>query len=148
MDEGIPKGKMWQNLPGVLFLSSLGPNVFFKGKTTHRFSKQLFENYCLTSQKIPPQKKGTQYPKYLPLFSANWASSTTGHLPPHQVRWRSLDQSLKKNAWDGDCWRSFMGIGDLRCVIQLYPMTSTFSIYIFWKRVLLHVFMVSGSVDP
>lgn len=140
--------KKCDKIDGCVVLVKFVP-TFFSGKTTHRFSKQLFENYCLTSQKNPPQKKDTQYPKYLPLFGANWASSTTGHLPPHQVRWRSLDQScerLKKNAWDGDCWRSFMGIGDLRCGLRkflCYTPWHQHLAYIFWKRVLLHVFMVS-----
>lgn len=142
------QGKNVTKLTGVLFLSSLSQR-FFQEKQPIGSQNNFLKTTAWPPKKIPPKKKTPSIPSISPLFGANWASSTTGHLPPHQVRWRSLDQScerLKKNAWDGDCWRSFMGIGDLRCGLRkflCYTPWHQHLAYIFWKRVLLHVFMVS-----
>ena len=133
------------------------PTFFSKEKQPIGFSKELFENYRLTSQKIPPKKKHP-VSQVSPLVRCqlglfNNRPSTTS--PSEMAEpWPELRAPEKERmGWGllkilhGD-WGSKVWFEE---VSMLSPMTSTFSIYFLEKSLVTCVYgfwMVSGSVDP
>lgn len=129
------------------------PTFFFKGKTTHRISKQLFQNYCLTSQKIPPKKRHP-VSQVSPLVGCqlglfNNRPSTTSPSEMAEL-WPELRAPEKERMGWGllkilhGHWGSKVWFEE---VSMLSPMTSTFSIYFLEKSLVTFVYgfwMVSG----
>lgn len=156
MDEGIPKENMWQNLPGVLFLSSLGPNVFFQRKKQPIGSQNNFLKTTAWPPKKSPPKKRHPVSQVSPLVRCqlglfNNRPSTTSPSEMAEL-WPELRAPEKERmGWGllkilhGD-WGSKVWFEE---VSMLYPVTSTCSTYFLEKSLVTCVygFWICRSVD-